>query len=65
MVSVPVDEEITPCEEAPVPAVIFPTIVAEAVPFKLTTAKAADPATTFAVSVTPFESVNDPPAVPP
>jgi hypothetical protein len=61
--SVPVEVLFTPWQFAPVPAVTFPTIDAELpeVPEKVTQVEV--PAMQFAVSVTPLESVNPPPAV--
>ena len=65
MVSVPVDALVAPVAVLALPPVTFPVMVAEfsAVPEKVT--QATVPAKTFAVSVTPLDRVNAPPAVAP
>ena len=61
--SVPVLLDWIPCAPIAAPPVMFPITVAEAVPVSV--AQGTDPVVTFAVSVTPLDSVNDPPAVAP
>ncbi len=65
MFSVPVLALAAPCALPALPAVTFPTMFAElpVVPLYCTQAEALLPATQFAVSVTPFDSVKLPPAV--
>jgi len=67
IVSVPVDELITPLAPLAEPPVQFPTMdaVDGDVEENVTQAVADDPANEFAVNVTPLESVNVPPAVAP
>jgi LysM repeat protein len=68
MFSVPLEVLLVANAFDPLPPIQFPTIVAELpdVPEKVTqTEFPKDPAKQFAVSVTPLESVNPPPAVAP
>jgi hypothetical protein len=63
IIKVPAVVFLAPCAVLIEPPLTDPTMVADSVPEKST--HAAVPANTLEVSVTPFESVNDPPAVAP
>jgi hypothetical protein len=69
MLSVPVPVKVAaePLPEDELPPVQFPTMAAEVPepPAKVAHGEVVVPAKTLAVSVTPLESVNDPPAVAP
>jgi hypothetical protein len=67
MLKVPVLELLAACAAVCAPPAQFPTIVAEVPdpPKNVTHDEVPDPPKTLAVSVTPLESVNEPPAVAP